>query len=260
MRGRELKARLAAGQVAIGGWLTFQDPSVVEVMTQAGFDWFAIDMEHAPLDRRDAHHLIRMVTSLGVPCLVRLPANDATIAKQVMDSGADGIIVPMVNSADEARRAVSSVKYPPDGTRGVGLARAQGYGSSFEDYMATSRDSVVIVQIEHKDAVVHVDEIVQVAGVDGIFLGPYDLSGSLGAPGAFKTAAYQEAVARVRQAALAAGLPAGLHVVHPSDEAMVQAVHSGFRLIAFSTDFLLLKHACQTGLARVRASIAGSPS
>ena len=121
-----LKRRLAAGEPTVGTWVTLGHPSIADVLARAGFDWLVLDMEHSVIGLREAQDLLRATELAGVPGLVRLPANDAVVIKRVMDAGAAGVMVPMVNSAADAEAAVAAVRYPPRGTRGVGLARAQG--------------------------------------------------------------------------------------------------------------------------------------
>ena len=182
-----IKKALKEGKVTIGSWITIGHPIVAEIMAQAGFDWLTIDMEHSAITIEKAQELIQIIQLSGVAPLVRVSENNPTIIKRVLDAGAYGVIVPMVNSAKDAEKAVKAVKYPPVGSRGVGLARAQGYGFDFDEYAATiNEESIVIVQIEHIDAVNSLDSILSVKGVDGCIIGPYDLSGSLGVPGNFQ--------------------------------------------------------------------------
>ena len=179
-----IKKALKEGKVTIGSWITIGHPIVAEIMAQAGFDWLTIDMEHSAITIEKTQELIQIIQLSGVAPLVRVSENNPTIIKRVLDAGAYGVIVPMVNSAKDAEKAVKAVKYPPVGSRGVGLARAQGYGFDFDEYAATiNEESVVIVQMEHIDAVNNLDSIVSVEGIDGCIIGPYDLSGSLGVPG-----------------------------------------------------------------------------
>ena len=149
-------------------------------MAKAGFDWLAIDLEHSVITIREAEELIRIIDLAGVVPLVRLTSNPDQV-KRVLDAGAHGVIVPMVMNARDAELAVSSVKYPRTGSRSIGIARAQGYGACFDEYFEwQSNNTLVIVQIEHIDAVSNIDEIFGVDGVDGFFIGPNDLSGSMG--------------------------------------------------------------------------------
>ena len=169
---------------SIGSWITIGHPSIAEIMADAGFDWLCIDLEHTVTDYYEAQQLIMAIQGKGLKAFVRVGENNSRIIKRVLDAGADGIIVPLVNTANDAIRAVNSVKYPPLGTRGVGLSRAQGYGFDFENYRDNKVKNIkLIVQIEHIDGILNLDSILEIEGVDGTFIGPYDLSGSLGKPG-----------------------------------------------------------------------------
>src|SRR3989338_2009418 len=149
-----LKEKLKNKNLTIGSWITIGHPSIAEIMVKAGFDWLAVDMEHSAITLEQAQTLIQVIELGGCVPLVRVEENNPTLIKRVMDTGAYGIIVPMVNNKSDAVKAVEAVRYPPLGKRGVGLARAQGYGISFEKYKKwLNTESVVIVQIEHIDAV-----------------------------------------------------------------------------------------------------------
>ena len=128
---KSLKERLRKKEVTVGSWITLGHPSVAEIMAHSGFDWLTVDMEHSAITLHQAQQLIQVIELSGVVPLVRVGENDPNLIKRVMDAGAHGVIVPMVNSKEEAEKAVRSVKYPPKGSRGVGLARAQKYGADF---------------------------------------------------------------------------------------------------------------------------------
>jgi 2-dehydro-3-deoxyglucarate aldolase len=256
MFGKRIRQKFREGGVAIGSWITFRDPAVAEIMARAGFDWLTVDMEHSPITLSEAQELIRVISLCDVCPLVRMPANDPTLAKRLMDAGAAGIIVPMVNSAADAELAVQSVKYPPLGRRSVGLARAQGYGPGFDDYVGTTNeDSLVIVQIEHADAVANIDQILAVPGVDAFFIGPYDLSASMGLPGRFGDRRIQDALNAVIRAGQRQNVPAGIHVVYPSRELMLEKTNQGFQFLAYGVDFLLLGETCRHDLVAVKSLI-----
>lgn len=249
------KLSLRGGERAsIGSWLTFSDPSVAEIMARAGFDWLVIDMEHSPLDINQAVQIIRVIDLCGCAPLVRTSDNDSVQIKRVMDGGARGVIVPMVNSREEASRVVEAVKYPPLGRRGVGLARAQGYGTRFQEYREWLPDhSIVIVQIEHIRGVENLEEILSVPGVDGFIIGPYDLSASLGAPGDFADPRFIAAMDKLRAAARTS--MAGIHVVQPNPAEVTARLADGYRFIAYSVDFLLLGEAARKGMQELRPSL-----
>lgn len=248
-----LKEKLKRRELAIGSWITIGHPTVAELMSRCGFDWLAIDMEHSPLSVGECQELIRTIDLCGVPVLVRVGANDPLLIKRAMDAGAHGVIVPMVNSARQAQEAVESVHYPPAGQRGVGLARAQGYGRSFEAYQRwVEENAVVVVQIEHRQAVENVDEICAVKGVDAVIVGPYDLSGSLGKPGDLKDPAVVSAMHKVHTALIAKGIPSGVHVVSSDEALLAEKVRQGYTFIAYGVDFLFIQENCVKGLASVK--------
>ena len=252
---KTLKARMRAGEATVGSWITLGHCAIAEIMAKAGFDWLVVDLEHSTISIERAGELIRTIDQSGVVPLVRLTSNDADLAKRLLDAGAHGIIVPMVNSVEEARHAVAMVRYAPEGTRGVGLARAQGYGAGFKDYLAWQRDEppVVIVQIEHAKALDSLDAILAVPGVDGFFVGPYDLSCSLGRPGDFAHPAFLDAMARIRQAGIDRGLPGGMHIVEPDAPALKRALADGHRFIAYSVDIRILDVGARAGTAVIQS-------
>ena len=256
---QSLKRRLRAGQITIGSWITLAHPAIAEIMAKVGFDWLAVDLEHSVITIREAEELIRVVELSGVVPLVRVSSNDPVQIKRVMDAGAHGVIVPMVNSRREAEQAVAAVRYPPAGQRGVGLARAQGYGAHFAEYVAwLQRESIVIIQIEHIQAVEHLEEILEVEGVDGILIGPYDLSGSLGVPGQFEHPRVIETVRRIERAAADHHVALGYHVIPPRPALANEKIKAGYRFIAYSLDILLLGEMCRQGLTQIRGIRAGT--
>lgn len=242
----ELKNRLRHRDLTIGSWITVGHTAVVEIMAKAGYDWLTVDMEHSAITLDIAQELIRVIELCDVAPLVRVGVNDANLIKRVMDAGAHGVIVPMVNSEEEARQAVSAVKYPPVGFRGVGLARAQKYGLDFGGYKAwNDENSIVIVQIEHIRAVENLEAILSVDGVDGFIVGPYDLSGSLGYPGEFDRPEVSEALERVKTVSRDMGALSGFHVIPPEESALQEKINEGYRFVAYSLDSLFLGKACQ---------------
>lgn len=241
----ELKQRLIQGKVVLGSWITIGHPSIPEIMQPAGFEWLAVDMEHSAITLSEAQKLIQVIDLLGIVPLVRVTSNDGHLIKRVMDAGAQGIIVPMVNSPEEARAAVNAVYYPPRGGRGVGLARAQGYGLKFSEYLHRMKHGFfVAVQIEHIEAVRSLDKILDVPGVDAFLVGPYDLSASLGVPGEFDHPSVRQAMRHVIKTAQAKGVPAGFHVISPSSTEVARRRLEGYRFLAVSLDSLFLGESC----------------
>ncbi len=250
-----LKARLAAGETLVGSLITIGSAEVAEVMSLAGFDYLWIDLEHGAIDLVVAQRLIQ-AAGPRCPCLVRIPENREVWIKKALDLGCAGVVVPQIRSADEARQAVAACLYPPAGQRSVGITRAQGYGLSFAEYIASANDDLlVVVQAEHRDAVADIESIVRIPGVGCVLVGPFDLSGSMGLLGQVTHPQVQAAIERVRLACAHAGLPSGIFAVD-AESARARAA-SGFRLIAVTMDAALLLDAARTTLARVRHA-AGS--
>jgi 2-keto-3-deoxy-L-rhamnonate aldolase RhmA len=237
----------------IGSWITLAHPAIAEIMAKAGFDWLAVDMEHSVITIREAEELIRVIDLAGVVPLVRLTSNNPDQIKRVMDAGAHGIIVPMVNSARDAKNAVEAIKYPPMGKRGVGLARAQGYGTKFQEYLDWEKTgSTVIVQVEHIDAVNNLEEILSIDGVDGYIIGPYDLTSSMGIPGQFEHPDFLSAMEKIHLVASKLNMTGGIHVIEPEPDQLIQRIEEGFRFIAYSLDIRMLDAACRKGLEHVK--------
>ncbi|WP_045213317.1 HpcH/HpaI aldolase family protein [Desulfonatronovibrio magnus] len=241
-----LKLRIVNHECTIGSWITIGSTVVAEIMAQAGFDWLVIDMEHSAITLDIAQDMIRVIDLCGVPPLVRVGHNQPNIIKRVMDSGAHGVIVPMVNSKTEAQQAVASVKYPPEGFRGVGLARAQKYGQDFEGYRKWNQEnSIVIVQVEHIDAVNNLEDILSVSGVDGFIVGPYDLSGSLGVPGQFENPDVQDALEHIQKVSAKKNAISGFHIIQPNIDELESKQMQGYKFLAFSLDIIFLGNHCR---------------
>jgi len=238
--------------LSIGSWIQLGHPAIAEIMASAGFDWLAVDLEHSTITLREAEDLIRVIDLKGVVPLVRLSTNNPEQIKRIMDAGSHGVIVPMINSPAEAEAAVAAVKYPTVGKRSVGLARAQGYGARFEDYLVWQRDhSLVIVQIEHIDAVNCLESILLVDGVDAYFVGPYDLSGSLGLPGQFDHPEFLKVMDRILEIGKKCEIPGGVHIVEPNVQELEQSIKRGNQFIAYGVDTRMLDTVCREGLAYV---------
>jgi 2-dehydro-3-deoxyglucarate aldolase len=240
-------------RISIGSWITIPHPAIAEIMARAGFDWLVVDMEHSSIGISMAEEMVRVIHLCGLPALVRVGENNANLIKRVMDCGASGVIVPMVNTQHDAVRAVQAVKYPPRGTRGVGLARAQGYGAFFEEYCKWVADeSTVIVQIEHIQAVNNMDSILSVEGVDGFIIGPYDLSASLGISGQFDHPLMTDALKKIDDVVKKTVKCKGFHVVQPDVDIAFAKMEEGYSFIAFGVDFLFLGNSCQNGLSMLK--------
>jgi len=236
-----LKDKLSNNEVSIGSWITIGNTVVAEIMAKAGYDWLVVDLEHSSIDIQTAAKLIRIIDLCNVTPLVRLTSNNPDQIKRVMDAGAYGIVVPMVNSRKQAEQAVASTRYGPKGIRGVGLARAQGYGNKFKEYLKWQRDEpIVIVQIEHKDAINNLEEIFTTPGVDGFIIGPYDLSCSLGIPGEFNNKEFIDTVNYIKSIGEKFNCSVGMHIVEPDSSILSKCIDDGYKFIAYSVDIRVI--------------------
>jgi len=256
VRSLHLKQRLARGETTFGAWLSTPDPNVAEIMAGTGYDWVLIDTEHGPFDIEGLQVvLMAFKASQSVP-IVRVAWNDPVRIKQVLDLGADGILVPMVNSPAEARAAVAACKYPPEGVRGFGPRRAADYGRDTDGYTAQANASLItILQIEHVDAVASMDAILDVPGIDVVCIGPTDLSGSAGVLRQFGHPIVQTALETIVARSRARGLPVCMGVVFDPDE-MARWAAKGATFVLTGDDTTLLRTAATRALEQTRAAVA----
>jgi len=236
-----LKDKIINKELTIGSWLSFGYTPITEMMCKIGFEWLVIDMEHTSITEHQAMQMMQIISAHDIPPLVRVGSNDELIIKKTMDSGAHGVIVPMVNSKEDAKKVVEAVKYPPSGNRGVGLFRAQNYGIGFSEYVDWhEKNSIIIVQIEHIDGVNNLPEIMSTNGVDAFIVGPYDLSASIGYPGNFEHPKVEKALNNVLKYMEKSEKPGGFHVVHSDVNQLREKINKGYKFIAYGDDMVFI--------------------
>ena len=253
--GVSLRHRLRAGDTVIGSWVNSGSPIVAELMAACGFDFLCVDAEHSAVDLPQVQQLFQAIRSGNPRCaaVVRLHGVDYAFVKRYLDAGAQGVVAPLVRTREEALRLVQATKYPPTGLRGVGFCRANAYGLRLADECARANDEVLVaVQIEHIDAVRCIDDILSVPGIDAAFIGPYDLTASMGITAQFTHPDYHAARAAILAACQRHGVAPGIHVVSPSVAQAQACVAEGYRFIAYSLDITMLTTACAEGLASLR--------
>ena len=248
----KVRQALLEGKVTIGTWIQINHPVVSEILGNCNFDWIAADCEHTDIDVEGFTRIARGMYGRGPEPFVRVRENDTLAIRQVLDAGARGVIVPLVESAEEAKRAVTATKFPPAGIRGFSFCRSNNYGRDFDDYARqANQDIAVVVMIESKKAIDRIDDILDVEGVDGVFIGPYDLSGSYGIPGKTGNVAVQKGCQKVLQACRRAKKSAGLHIVMPDPANIKSAIEDGFTFIAVGADIVFLNQASRNALCEV---------
>ncbi len=240
MRVNHVRKRLEAGEPSIGTWLSLPSPEAAEYISKVGFDWLVVDAEHNPVDIRTLAQMFASMTAAGIAPMVRIPWNSPENFKRVLDAGAWGVVVPMVNTREEAERAVQAARYYPDGNRSVGGGRhALSWDSSGAEYFRAANEQVLVVlQIEHIEGVRNADEILPVPGVDACFIGPNDLAASmglgLGVPLESDNPELVEAIMTIRDTCKKHGVATGIHT--SGAEGVNFRIGQGFQFCAMASE------------------------
>jgi 2-keto-3-deoxy-L-rhamnonate aldolase RhmA len=225
----------------LGSWITVPHPTIVEILARQDFEWICVDLEHSPVNRLELQTAVAIIQGHGKKAFARVALNSLHHIKFPLDAGVDGVIIPMVNSAAQAKDAIESCLYPPHGNRGAGLSRAQAFGLDFDGHLKKNfSDLEIIVQIEHIQAVEEIDEILALDRLNGVFIGPFDLSGSMGIPGQLDHPRLKEAIKKVASKTSESGKLLGAHVIKPDAKSVKDFKSRGFDFLAFSLDTLFL--------------------
>ena len=236
-----LKEKLRNRERVFGAWTSIAHPSITEIFVQSGVDFVGIDIEHSTINQEQSQRIIAASQAGGSLCLPRIASHNMEMIKRLLDSGADGIIVPMVSTNEEVERLVSWCKYPPTGCRSFGISRGQGYGFDFDVYASTWNDmSSLIVQIESVEGVKNIEAILANKDVDGAMIGPYDLSGSLGVPGQLDHPFVIDAAKKVIRACADYGKGCGTQVIEPDVEGLQGVFESGYTFVVLASDVFVL--------------------
>lgn len=254
MRTNTALAKWHAGKQTIGVWLSLANTHTAELLANAGFDWAVVDLQHGLVDYGDLRHMLPAISTTDTVPMVRVPANNPADIMKVLDAGALGVIVPLVNNREEAAAAVSACRYPPEGTRSFGPIRGALYGG--QGYAAeANREIACIVMIETKDGIENLDAIVTTPGLGGVYVGPSDLAYALGLPplGDTEDPLHLETVDRILKACQAHGVPAGIHT--SSLDFARRRLEAGFDFVTLGTDAGFLMRTATAELAAARGSV-----
>lgn len=252
MRTNRVKAKLRSGEVSVGSWLACGHSLTAEIMAHIGFDWLVIDTEHGAIDIGTTQSMLQAISTTKTVPMVRVAWNDIVMIKRPLDCGAYGVVIPMVSTMQEAVKAVQFCKYPPVGIRGIGGARRKLYGGP--DYFSHANEEIaVIVQIETAEGVKNIDDILSVEGIDAFFIGPNDLSASLGLTPQLdnRHPRFVEAAKALLAAGTRHGVAGGIHCGTP--EAVNEVTEWGFQFIAISSELGFLAQAAGANWERVRS-------
>ena len=258
MRPNKVKRQLREGKPSIGTWLSLGSPLAAEQLTQAGFDWLNIEQEHAAVDATLTQYILQAISIGDTVPMVRVPWNAGDWIKRALDAGAYGLVIPMVNSREEAELAVGSAKYPPEGVRSIGGVRPRLYGGP--DYVEHANEEiVVVVQIEHVEAVKHARDILSVPGIDAYFIGPNDLCMSLGLPPSLEPdfPRFWEALDEVKRIAAECGVAPGIHVA--TAERACRMIEAGYQFISIASDAAFMATGASAAVRQVRDRAPAPP-
>jgi len=257
LKANPVKRALHAGKPQFGTWLSLGSVVAARFMARVGLPWLTVDMEHTHTDIQTAAYMFAAIADAGCVPLVRIPTGKHEYIKMVLDSGAMGIVAPMVMDADEARAIVAATKYPPRGNRSVGGGmHAINFGTTSDEYYRRADDEILVVlQTEHIDAVNIADEIYSVPGIDAIFVGPNDLNYSMRpADGSFPDKeTFESTLTRIREAAQRQRVPCGLHVFSPADA--IRRAREGWQFIAVNSELKMMLE----GAADLTKQVHGEP-
>ncbi len=251
MRENLVKKKLRGGEVSVGVWVGTGHPDIAEMLGGMGFDWMLFDMEHAPLSFETVQMMMQGLNGSETLPMVRVSWNDIVLIKRALDIGAYGVVIPWVNTKKEAESAVSSCRYPKSGgLRGCGPRRCSKYGLDVEYVDRADREILIVAQIETEEAVRNIEDILSVDGIDVCFVGPADLSMSLGVYGKFDHPRFKDAIQRILDAAKASGVIPGFYT---SSNNINERIAQGFRFVNLGSDKGLLIQGCRDAFEVLRA-------
>lgn len=240
MKISDIKTKLSNGKATIGTWMQIPNTSIAEILGKAGYDWVTVDLEHGRFSQSDIPNLFRAIELGGTLPFARIANTTLTDVKEALDSGAKGLIFPMIETAEQLSRAIAWSLFPPKGIRGVGYSRANLFGKEFNEYVTQANEILFVAQIEHVNAVHNLDNILKVKHLDAIMVGPYDLSASMGLIGKFDHEDFKNIMQAIQKKAKQHNIPMGLHIVQPQPEILKEKINDGYQFLAYCIDAVFL--------------------
>jgi len=240
-----IRDKLSSGGCSIGSWIQIPHASIAEIMGQSNYDWVAVDMEHGAVTVSQLPDLFRALELGDTLPLARLIRGGVKECKQALDAGAGGVIIPMVESADQVEEVKQSICWPPAGARGVAFSRANLFGRYFDRYVEEAQQPLLIIMIENITAVENLEAILSVKGIDALLIGPYDLSASMGLTARFDDPKFKTVIQEILTTCNKYKIPCGDHLVVPSLSALKERIDNGYNFIAYSMDSVFLNHSSQ---------------
>ena len=241
----KIRQKLQNGKYSVGSWIQIPNASVAEILGNSGYDWVAIDLEHGSISTSDLPDLNRAIELGGTLPLARVAIANSKDCKQALDAGAGGVIIPMIESSKQLEETIQFCCWPPVGKRGVGFSRANLFGKHFEEYKNESQQPLIIAMIENIAAVDDLENILKVKGLDAIFIGPYDLSASMGIVGMFQSNTFISTIKKIFDLCQLNKIACGIHIVEPDPNILKKRIHEGFQFLAYSIDSVFLTKSSQ---------------
>lgn len=241
----DIRKLLDSGLPSIGSWMQIPHSSVAEIIGNAGYDWVAVDLEHGAISAHQLPDLFRSLELGGTLPIARLAQGDSRDCKQALDAGAGGVIIPMIQTAEQLAAIRDYCRWPPAGSRGVGFSRANLFGKYFDAYRKEAQSPLLVAMVEHITAIENLSEILQVEGLDAIMIGPYDLSASMGLTARFESKQFVEVMSEIRELCEEYAKPCGVHIVIPDIDTLRARIKEGYRFIAYSIDAVFLNQSAQ---------------
>ena len=248
-----LKNKIKKNKITLGTWQTIPSNSVSDILSNIGFDWIAVDIEHTAIDLTDLDNILSSIKKNKVTPLVRVGEINSNLIKRILDIGYQGVIVPNIENKEQALSVIDAVHYPPLGKRGMGLYRAQKFGEDLKSYILNAKkNNVIILQIENILTLQNLDELFSIKDVDGFFIGPYDLSASMGIPGQFEHNDYKNCLKIILEKSKKYKKPVGIHSVSSSLEDVNKYIKMGFKIIGYCMDTIAIRETYSNNIKKLR--------
>jgi 2-dehydro-3-deoxyglucarate aldolase len=231
---------------SIGSWIQISNSTISEIIGNSGYDWAAVDLEHGQISHESLPDIFRSLELGSTLPIARLAEANTVDCKKVLDAGAVGIIIPKIESSKQFIEMRDAARWPPSGKRGVGFSRANLFGKYFNEYSIESQNPFLVAMIESKKGLENIDEILKVKGLDAIFIGPYDLSASLGITGEFNSKIFINSISLIKEKCKNNKIPCGIHVVEPSLKDLDIRINEGYKFIAYSMDTMHLRYGLES--------------
>jgi 2-dehydro-3-deoxyglucarate aldolase len=242
---QNIRKSFSLGESSIGTWMQIPNSSIAEILGAAGYDWVAVDLEHGSISLSQLPDFFRAIELGGSLPLARLSGNEPNLCKRVLDAGAGGVIIPMIENRYQLEAIRDAMRWPPAGKRGVGFSRANLFGKYFQEYSQEAQSPLLVAMIENINAFKDLQGILTVKGLDAILIGPYDLSASMGKTGQFNDPQFIDLISNIKMQCLDLQIPFGIHIVEPDRDKLMDAIADNAKFIAYGVDGVFLNQACK---------------